>query len=249
MKTQLLLALALTVVGCAAPTSDSEETSEDLVTGAGVTFSARGDAALKINLKVADGIQPKTKNKRFIRATVTRDKQSFGMWCTVGGQVGVSSKIDCSDYAATVSNDDDESFSMTFVKKGADYALSVDYSGDGTFYGDRVELLGARELDLDVSRGAKSSADPFVMASDLDSRLAALIGVTVPNHETRPLPVQSISFDLTNEMDLSLTLSLSKTGRVTASPAKNVSVLKTPGDLSSGLASATALKSRILAAM
>lgn len=262
-----LVALGSLSMGCAAEHADdpAAASAEELITGPGVSFAATGDAALKVNVKVADGIKPKTKNKRFIRVTVARASKSFGMWCTGSGQIGQAGaleKIECSDSVETVSNDDDETFSMTIVKKSGAYEIeSVGYMGDGTFYGDRMEILDKgwssqgnapdplEHIALTPTKGEGSAADPFPMIADVGSRLQGLLGAKIPNDETGPLPAHSARFDLSQKMDLGITLVLSKTGRITATPSKRVSALKTPGDLPSGLATAAEVKARVFASL
>jgi len=263
----VFLALAFTAsfsIGCSQSTDSSEpegDVAEDLTKGGGIVFSKSGDSALQISIKVADGLKPSTKNERFVRLTVARGGKSFGMWCAGEGSIGAAGevqKISCGDGVATVSNDDDESFAITFEKKDGAYEMRVDYTGDGTFYGDDMRIVqpgwawqgGAppplEHIGLDPKKGEGSSSDPFAMVADLGSRLSGLLGKDIKNSETRPLPAQSLSFSLSNTMEVETTFNLSRTGAVSGY-AKAASVLKTPGDLSSGLASASTIVSRVLA--
>ncbi len=261
----VVAAIGLAVVGCSGGSSaDPQDSSEaDLISGNGVAFAAAADSALKVNVKVADGLKPSTKNKRFIRLTVARGSKSFGMWCTAHGQIGAlgpAERIQCDEGTTTVSNDDDESFSMTLAHKGGAYAIeSVDYVGDGTFFGNRMRILQPgwefsggtpdplENVALKVTKGEHTEADPFAMTVDVGARLHDLLGMMVSNDETSDLPVQSITFNLSNKMETDVSLLLMKKGTIRVNATKRVSVLRTAGDLASGYASTTEMKQRVSA--
>src|SRR5262245_27342004 len=120
MKTTRGLALGVIgvlagVVGCG---SDAGEGEADL-TATKLVLTASSDAGLKFTLEMFDGVKASTKDQRFTKLTAKRGKKSFSLWCSVSGQLkgsGRTDQVDCSDYAETVSNDDDESLSVTFTR-------------------------------------------------------------------------------------------------------------------------------------
>src|SRR5262245_57901587 len=92
----LLSCLAITAIalsGCAStepdatPSGASDAQEQDLVSRGGVTLTAPSDSGLKISLMMLNGVQPRTKNMRFIKATVYRRGKSFGAFCTLLGTV------------------------------------------------------------------------------------------------------------------------------------------------------------------
>ena len=256
-----LVAVGSILGGCAAPADESEDAvvdSEELVKGPGITL-ASADGALTINVKVADGAQEKTKNQRFVRVTATRGAKSFAMWCGGAGSLGatVSQTIVCEDYVRTVSDDDNESFELRITKKDGAYTFSAADGGDGTFFGDKMQVLdpswrwmcGAPpEIygTLVAKSGAGTSSDGFKMVADVATRLEAVLGAEVKNRETRPLAVTTLEFGVNNEMEVWTVMRLSKTGSITVRPMDKVSALRTPGSLKSGLASAATMKTRVL---
>src|SRR6185503_955861 len=100
------------------------------------------------------------------------------------GQVkgsAVTDKVDCSDYAETVSNDDDESLAVTFTRTQsgsgkAKYTVEYAYSGDGTIYGEQLAILQGKadelpagDIALESSGGGSVNKDPFAMAKHVDA--------------------------------------------------------------------------------
>lgn len=259
-----LVAVGSILGGCAAPagegdTEDAVVDSEELVKGPGITL-ASSDGKLTINVKVADGAQEKTKNQRFVRVTATRGAKSFAMWCGGMGSLGAteSQTISCYDYVRTVSDDDNESFDLNITKKDGKYTFTAADGGDGTFFGDKMQVLdpswrwmgGAPpsiEGELVAKSGAGTSSDGFEMVADVAARLEGVLGAEVKNTQTRPLAVSTLEFGVSNEMEVWTVMRLSKTGSVTVRPTDKVSALRTPGSLKSGLASAATMKERVLA--
>lgn len=254
------LAVVASLVGCAVepaaePTPESSDS--DLSRATGIVLRGLDDADLEITLKAADGIQERTKNQRFIRLTAKRGAKAFGMWCTGGGQFGEgrgkTQSIDCEEYARTVSDDDNESFSLSFTKwEDGSYSISsIQYFGDGTFLGDRVKILSEERLtpdsiDLQVVKGATSTANPFEQLADVGARVEGVLGTELANRAGKKLPVQWVRYSVSNEMEVSAVLALD----LTDSRSTNaVSLLETPGTLASGLASAATVKSRVLGAV
>jgi hypothetical protein len=265
----LLSLVAVTAfVGCAEPSSsDAPQANtegaqeQDFVSRGGVTLKAPSDSALKISLMMYKGAQTRTRNQRFIKATVYRGAKSFGAFCDMSGDHDSASKssakISCSIGVATVSDDDNESLGFDIVLKrdGSSESITLDnvfYSGDGTFLGDQAAIIGHNEepaLKLDAQEANNNDKNALAFARTLLDATKPLLSERVQSEEVnQPVAVKSASFYLDSKLDLNVSLKLGRTGALYASLPKQ-SLLKTAGDLSQGVLDAAAITTKLKAAL
>lgn len=247
------LGASVLFLGCADPSSDDAPASpdegaqvQDLVSRGGVTLTAAGDADLRISLLMLDGVKAKTKNKRFVKATIYRKSKSFGAFCSIRGEVSATRQvatISCNIGVATVSNDDDESLGFDVVlargPAGESVTLAgVSYAGDGTFLGKEAGIIGhedAAPLPLTVKEASNMDRNPLLLARSLLDATKPLLGKKVNSDEVdAPVAVKSASFSLDQKLELTTWLALGRTGRLHAE-LDPVSLLKSPGSLATGL--------------
>ncbi len=259
-----LVGLSLASAGCAEDTTGSPEEAaaeQDFVSKGGVSLSAPGDKDLQISLLMLDGVKAKTKNKRFIKATVTRKGKSFGAFCSLRGQIVSSEQraiVSCAIDVATVSNDDDESLGFEIMMtrtRGQDLFVlrRADYSGDGTFLGKEAAILGhtddTTDLELSAREAKNENKNVFLLARTLLDAASPLLSEKVKSEDVdAPVAVSAVEVSLADTMTLQTSLALGRTGRLHAA-ADEVSVLSTPGDLSKGLLAAPALTAKLKAAL
>ena len=254
--------IACGLAGCGEGAEEGTGSAD--ATSFGTTLTSAGDKPLTIKLQLLDGKQAKTKNQRFTKATVSRAGKSFSAFCSIAGELGTSARttqLECGEYAETVSNDDDESFSFTVERERAGETstftlVSVDYSGDGTIFGEQVGILtGSDDIDtsgfepvpLTAKLGKGTTKDPFAFADLVDEGAEGVLGKPVLSHEVdQTLPVRSLAYRTSPEMELDVTVRLTKSGSVEVSMPESVSLLKTKGQLSSGYATAATVRNRIL---
>lgn len=269
MRTLLAAAVSLTLAvlalpGCAEDGSAPEgeaATEQDFVGKGGVTLTAPGDKDLQISLMMLDGVKAKTKDKRFLKATVTRKGKSFGAFCNFGVTLEGASRvvgIGCNMGVTTVSNDDDESLSFGITMRrtpaGDTFVLAdPSYSGDGTFLGKEAAILGHTdaaygfELPLVAREGKDASKNVFLLARTLLDGAAPILAEKVRSEEVdAPVAVKSLSLSVDEKLDVSTSISLGKTGRLHASLDK-VSLLAKPGDLSKGTLASAAITAKLKA--
>jgi hypothetical protein len=263
-------ALALAVLtGCAseeaapAGAGDPAAAEEDFVGKGGVTLTSAADKDLSISLMMLDGVKPKTKAKRFIKATVSRKGQSFGAFCALSGQVEKASqraKIGCSVGVTTVSNDDDESLAFDIVlARGAGgdvFSLEgVSYSGDFTFLEKQTKILGYRDemergdwkLALTAREGKDVNKNVLLLARTMLDGSAPLLAEKVKSEEVeQPVSVKSLSFFLDEKMSASVALTLGRTGALRAS-VDEVSILVAAGEPAKGTLASSAITAKLKA--
>lgn len=264
----LLSLVAVTAfIGCAEPSTNASSgigegaAEQDFVSRGGVTLKAPSDSALKISLMMYTGTQNRTRNQRFIKATVYRGSKSFGAFCDMSGQHDSASKssakISCNIGVATVSDDDNESLGFDIVLKrdGSSESLFLDnvyYSGDGTFLGDQADIIGHNEapaLPLEAQEANNTDKNALAFARVLLDSTKPLLSERVQSEEVnQPVAVKTASFYLDAKLDLNVSLTLGRTGALSASLPKQ-SLLKTAGDLSQGVLDAAAITTKLKAAL
>src|SRR5438477_1417893 len=116
------LALLAAMAACGGADDSTEGGSEaDATQFGGTTLTSSADPGLRIKIQMLDGVQSKTHNRRFIKATVSRGGKSFSAWCDQRGAKDVDGSVvhtvSCSKGVTTVSNDDDESLSFDIEQR------------------------------------------------------------------------------------------------------------------------------------
>jgi hypothetical protein len=256
------LALAgLMCGGLAACTTEVTGEDEADATEKPVVLTPTKDTGLTFTLQMLDGVKASTKTKRFTKLTARRGSKTFELWCHISGQVKSATStvetVDCSDYAETVSNDDDEALDVTFtrttVKGTTSYAVTYAYSGDGTIYGKQVGILqgSAKSLPegaiaLKASGGQSPERNPFAMAAHVESAVASWVGTAVqkPGSKAKPVKVSSLTLEIADTLDATVTFRTGSTGSSSFDIAP-VSILKTAGTLASGLATKATIADRV----
>lgn len=257
------------LTGCAseeaapAGVGDPASAEEDFVGKGGVTLTSAADKDLSISLMMLDGVKPKTKAKRFIKATVSRKGQSFGAFCSLSGEIEKASqraKIGCSVGVETVSNDDDESlgFDIVLVRGAAGDVFSLEdvfYSGDFTFLEKQTKILGYTDemerSDWKLALTAREGKDPnknvFLLARTMLDGAAPLLSEKVKSEEVeQPVAVKDLSFRLDEKMNASVSLTLGRTGALRAD-VSDVSVLKAAGEPAKGTLAPAAITAKLKA--
>ena len=263
----LFMMTALSAVsGCADDTSESTDEAvasdeQDFVSKGGVTLTSPDDGDLRISLMMLDGTKPSTRNSRFVKATVSRKRKSFGAFCDVSARASSeleTARIGCAVRVATVSNDDDEALSFDVVVErtpagGESIALAnVAYDGDGTFLGDEAAVIGHVGERAPLLLAAKESTNAnrnvlLVARRLLDATRPLLTEKVWCDDVEASLAVKAARLHLGEEMDLSVALALGRSGILERTVTR--SVLSTPGDLSKGLLSADAITTSLREAL
>jgi len=207
------------------------------------------------------GTQTRTKNQRFIKATVYRGSKSFGAFCDMSGDIDSASKssakISCALNVATVSGDDDESlgFDIVLTRNGSEESVTLEnvfYGGDGTFLGEQAAIIGhddAPALKLEANEANNTDKNALGFARVLLDGTKPLLSERVQSEEVnQPVAVKSASFFLDSKLDLNVSLALGRTGALRASLDKQ-SLLKTQGDLGQGVLDAAGITAKLKASL
>jgi hypothetical protein len=263
----VVIAVALSALaGCsesepASPEAEGQAGQEqEFVARGGMTLKAPTDADLRISLMMLDGVRAQTKNQRFVKATVLRGSKSFGAFCDLTGSIekdSQSAKVSCNIGVATVSGDDDESLSFDVVLSrtpdGESVVLSnVSYAGDGTFLGNEARIIGHdndRPVPLTVQEANNVDKNAFQFARVLLDATKPLLAERVISEEVNaPVVVKSADFHVDTKLNVSVSLTLGRTGQLSTSLAPQ-SVLTSPGELSTGVLAASGITKRLKAAL
>jgi len=241
----------------------AEPTAEDVQAFAsrgGVTLEAPSDPGLRISLMMLDGVQPQTKNQRFIKATVFRGGASFGAFCTLRGDLTSSRQraiVACSVDVATVSDDDNESlaFDLVVTRAGGRETVTLEdvlYAGDGTFLGEEAKTIGhedERPLALTAREADNLDKNAFAFGRLLLDAIEPLLAKKVHSDEVdAAVAVKEASFFAHPDMSVHASLRLGQTGQL-FEPVRPQSALVVPGDLAKGLASRATLTERFVAGL
>ncbi len=230
---------------------------------ASVVFVTQEAASpLTLSIYVRDGVKKTTLNKRFLKVVAARAGKTFEAFCDLQGDNDAASKrlvtrIECALVAETVSHDDDESLLFSIIEekvagKAPAYSLEeVQYSGDGTFLGDQLDVLMGEnmegtEFDLDRKTNSSEASNPFTVGAAAHKALGTLagedfyvknLGATTTVHDYSAFRIdatQAVTFDVR----------LGPTGGERAYGAGTFSLLSTEGVLADGYATASTLASR-----
>ncbi|MBI4043021.1 MAG: hypothetical protein HY391_06060 [Deltaproteobacteria bacterium] len=262
---QLLLCLGFTLFIALLPSS-----------GLAVEFQATDDPDFRVTIEMFDGAKKKTENKRFIKATVSRNGNSFSTWCqeftgVASSDGSVESELGCTLGVSTVSNDDDESLTFVLRRYYASefetfYLLhKFDYVGDGTFLRKEVEILTGKkfnrvddsfveeQITLEMEdTGSDPEKDMNAFWHYLTRVLEGVVGKEVDLSENqRGFKIASIEYGVDHELNLAMTVVLTF-GRNDSRETMihiAISLLKEEGKLRSGLLSARGVQRRILKAI
>ena len=271
MRSALLLPLALGSIvlsGCAEPEADGASSPADpivdeqeLVSKGGVSLRAASDPGLRISLMMLPGVKTKTKNQRFIKATVSRGSKSFGAFCNLHGErTATTSKavVSCSLGISTVSNDDDEAlvFGIALERTASGETVSLEdvgYSGDGTFLGTQAAILGhdgSPSISLSAQEANNPAKNVLQFARTVLDGTGPLLAERVISEANggEPFAVKSLSFTLDTKLMMSTVLRLGRTGRLWQAIPEQ-SLLEVPGDLSKGVLDQAEITVRLKAAI
>jgi hypothetical protein len=256
------LALLAFAAGCgAAPSGEpAPESAESALHKSALVFRGQG---LEIKVEVLPGLKSWNQNRRYIGATVSRGTNSFFVFCDLRGRNESGQKttrLGCSEYAETVSNDDDESLEFTIEQRGNSYRLDgIGYMGDGTIYGDHVEILtggGVEDFDLEdfelpltVQRPANMplDKDPFAIAGRVHGALDDLRGESFWLNDlgVKVNVAGYTAFTIDDAMEMTVEVAVGKqASRRESLPGGKISLLQTAGNPKAGLASASTISSR-----
>jgi len=250
----------LAACGDAEPTSSPLVDDADFVSRGGASLNVEGDPALSISLLMLRGVQPSTKNQRFIKATVARAGESFGAFCNVHGDVEDALRvatITCSIGVTTVSDDDNEflSFDIVVKRAGGSETLTLErvgVSGDHTFLGHEAEILG-HEDEPPISLRAREAQNPdknaLTFARTLLDATEPLLPLSIVAEEIgEPVAVKSVGFTVDQKLQMSTVAKLGRTGMLSAVIPEQ-SLMVVPGDLSKGVLDAAGIAARLQAAL
>lgn len=260
-RTTLALLIVLSPLACDGGSDHDRDASFSTTFRGARLVDASGD--LIVTVQSFDGVQQNTKNQRFTRVTIARGDDEKGYWCGRKGLVTGTSqtvRLTCGDYAATVSNDDDEAFSFEVVMRdedgGTTYGVeAIDYVGDGTFFGDDVERLVGQvtnwswpsfdDIPLDADKRDTLTRDPFTMMTTTLDKLTGLFGTELYSEwDEETFKVRRISIDVDNDSEFGLNAA-NMGGDVSATMPERLSLLRYPGKLGGGYVNGDELIQRV----
>ncbi len=258
--------LSLIAVACGGERGDVEATTggdeSELREFAGTELASSN--GLKIKLEMVDGAKPRTKNRRFISGKFTRGSKSIKMWCdsSVSAQKNqpAISSVRCTKGAVTVSNDDDESLSFEIVRKDGALEGTIDYAGDGTFLGEDFAVLAGRnaqgsdqeKMPLSVrSSGDNVDKNPLLLLDRVEGAAKSMLGKTVHIQDDgvdARVKITSLDVLVSDRMTVSFVPRFASSVHI-ASNDDDASLLRTAGQLASGIVAESTLKDRFKVAL
>lgn len=286
MKRATFFSLSIIMVVAMSHCGDVNTPLNDLQTETGQELETQGAKSvtpfvlqtqdgLRIELRLLDGVKPKTKKNRFLHATVSRGSNSFQTWCNhrrgdfkeYRPTEKLKMYVSCGKNALTVSGDDDETLSFVIAQTLAapeapsTYVIrEASYVGDGTILGDAALLFDPKGKSMNYINQINNmelipklipgpDAHPFTLINDTVKTLATLLGERVyEGEETETmLPIRGFDFGIETNQTIHPMFYLGKNGKFLVMTSEPVSLLNVPGNLSSGYANADTIVSRIQA--
>jgi hypothetical protein len=247
--------LTLVVASTACVEEEVAEDTQDATETIGVQL--KSSEGLKAKIRLLDGVQSSTKNQRFIKVTMERGNKKFDFFCGLSGELQLETRsafVSCTEGTTEISNTKSEKLTFDIALNDAEGERlfqigNYRYSGGARHR--EVDALMNPDGDLDDAwlslsvekRSSTVTRDVFKLSDRIQTAIDTYLNGAIfetPDGPTVFSIAESATYSLSNTMEISVHY----VGEGIDEELE-LSVLKTPGKLSSGILSQKDLEMRI----